>query len=61
MATTTFDKEIILSPTAAERLANMLKLPPRILPNLSELERQEEEDWQCYLKNSRKLPPQKRN
>ncbi|MDR2615157.1 MAG: hypothetical protein LBC28_01115 [Oscillospiraceae bacterium] len=54
MATTTFDKEIIIDEAAAKRLIAALEKPPREIPDMSESVRRSEEAWQCYLENYRK-------
>ncbi|MDR1330035.1 MAG: hypothetical protein LBK23_10600 [Oscillospiraceae bacterium] len=54
MATTTFDKEIVLSKEGAKRLVKALREPPSEIPDMSEFIRHSEEAWRCYLNNYRK-------
>jgi uncharacterized protein (DUF1778 family) len=54
MATTTFDKEIIIDEAAAERFIAALEAPPREIPDLSEFIKQSEVDWKCFLEKYRK-------
>jgi hypothetical protein len=54
MATSTFDKEIIIDEAAAERLIAALEGPPREIPDMSAFIRQSEEDWKCFLERYQK-------
>jgi hypothetical protein len=56
MATSTFEKEIIIDNEAAERLIAALRRSPHTLTNNVELEafeKHSEEAWQCFLESSR--------
>ncbi|MDR0936533.1 MAG: hypothetical protein LBM98_07640 [Oscillospiraceae bacterium] len=58
MATSTFDKKIVIGPAAAKRLAAALNNPyRRPLPDLTEEKKRGEEAWQIYLKKSAKSLP----
>jgi hypothetical protein len=64
MATTTFDKRIVLEPEAADRLAAALGNPYRCpLPNLTKCKQEEEKLWKqsvCkFGKSSRNLEKNK--
>jgi hypothetical protein len=51
MATTTFDKDIVLDREAADRLAALFDAPPRKLPDLSEFFKESEEKSRCMLRS----------
>jgi hypothetical protein len=51
MATTTFDKEIILSKAGAKRLIAALNEPPCEIPDMSKYMIQGEEDGTWFLKD----------
>jgi hypothetical protein len=61
MATTTFDKEIILSKAGAKRLIAALNEPPCEIPDMSEFIKQSEEDWKCFLEKYQKSSKTGRN
>ena len=50
MATSTFDKNIVLSAEAAERFAAIFDEPPRVIPDMSDFFRESEEKSQCMLR-----------
>ena len=58
MATTTFEKTIIIDQEAAERLADILEQPAPLRPNLGENFREENErkinEWLSQLKSQSK-------
>jgi hypothetical protein len=51
MATTTFDKEIIIDEAAARRFIAALEKPPREIPDLSKYMIQGEEEGMWFLKD----------
>ena len=54
MATSTFDKRIIVSNAAAKRLSAMLAEPAKPLPDISEYLEQSETAWKRYSKRLKK-------
>ena len=63
MATTTFDKQIIIDDNAADVLIAMLDIPALPRPNIDgKIRELTEEDWKCYLqRRSARLSEQTRN
>jgi hypothetical protein len=63
MATSTFDKHIIINDEAADVLIALLDKPAPPRPNISgKFSEISEEDWQCFLqKHSAKQSEQKTN
>jgi hypothetical protein len=55
MATTTFDKEIIIEEEAAKRFIAALEAPPREIPDLSKYMIKGEEDGTWFLKDWQEL------
>jgi hypothetical protein len=51
MATTTFDKEIIIDQAAAKRLVAALRTPPREIPDMSKFMIKGEEEGTWFLKD----------
>jgi hypothetical protein len=51
MATSTFDKEIIIDQAAAKRLAAALRTPPRGIPDMSKFMIKSEEEGMWFLKD----------
>ncbi|GHU43642.1 hypothetical protein FACS1894111_09570 [Clostridia bacterium] len=63
MATTTFDKRIIIDDKAADVMIALLNQPAPPRPDVSQYSREiTEEDWQCFLqKHSEKPSEQMQN
>jgi hypothetical protein len=49
MATTTFDKRIIIDDEAADVLIGLLNKPAPPRPDKSEIRMMNEGDWECFL------------
>jgi len=62
MATSTFDKRIIIDEPAADVLIELLKKPAPPRPEPSGIRWATEEDWKCFIqKHSEKSSEQKKN
>jgi hypothetical protein len=62
MATSTFDKRIIIDDKAADVLIGLLNKPTPPRPEASGIRWATEEDWKCFLqKHSAKQPEHKTN
>jgi hypothetical protein len=62
MATTTFDKRIVIDEEAADRLIAVLNKPAPPRPKASGIRWMTEEDWKCFmLRRSAKSQEQNEN